>query len=732
MQSGMAVGQIPSHRSAVPTRLACAAGEPEPARSTPPRMSVHATQEQFLEVIDRDEAERRFRAVLRLQPLGAETVLLDAALGRVAADDIAARGDVPSFDRSDFDGFAVRAADTYGATEEQPRYLELLPEVIAPGKVPQSAVDRGTAATIATGGMLPRGADAVVMIEHTDVVHGGAGPQLAVRKAVSPGHGVTFAGTDITAGEIVVRRGEILTSRETSVLAAVGVDRLQVWRRPRVAILSTGDELVEPGAPIRPGQIYDSNAQTLAHAVRELGAEPLRLGIAPDDASRLRDALRHALQSADVVLLSGGTSKGAGDVSYRVLRELTQPGIVAHGVALKPGKPICLAAHQGKPVVVLPGFPTSAIFTFHEFVAPVIRILAGRTAEPPSTVVARLAVKVNSQVGRTEYLLVGLVERSQPATASAAAVGDDELRRTVPDSAPAAPSDEPPQPALAAYPMGKGSGSVTAFSRADGFITIPRNQELLEAGAPVRVQLLGRQWRVADLVVIGSHCVGLDYLLGRVQEAGYRTRFLAVGSTAGLHAASRGECDVAGIHLLDPDSGVYNTPFVRGDLCLLSGYRRRQGIVFRPGDPRFEGKTAPQAVADAASRDDCVMVNRNQGSGTRILIDQLLGGAQPPGYAVAARNHHAVAAAVAQGRADWGVAIWWVARLHGLGFLPLCDEQYDFVIPAARWNRPAVGAFRQLLESPSVRAVLASYGLEARRSADSAGENFSSASSSES
>jgi putative molybdopterin biosynthesis protein len=364
---------------------------------------------------------------------------------------------------------------------------------------------------------------------------------------------------------------------------------------------------------------------------------------------------------------------------------LRDPGIVAHGVALKPGKPICLAATRGKPVVVLPGFPTSAIFTFHEFVAPVLRALAGRGLEERTTVRARLAVKVNSEIGRTEYLLVGLVETRDAAD---------------------------PDTSLAAYPMGQGSGSVTTFSRADGFTTIGRHEEIVEAGTIVDVHLLGRELQVADLVVIGSHCIGLDYLLSRLQRDGVRTKFLAVGSTAGLEAAKRGECDIAGMHLLDPKTGEYNRPFLNPTLELIPGYGRLQGVVFLPGDRRFEGSDARKAIAEAKGDPSCVMVNRNQGSGTRALIDRLLEGARPAGYAFQPRNHNAVAAAVAQGRADWGVTLDTVARNAGLGFLPVQDERYDFVAPASRGDRPAVLAFRKLLNDPATRNALARLGLK--------------------
>ncbi|MCA9153314.1 MAG: molybdopterin biosynthesis protein [Planctomycetales bacterium] len=663
-------------------------------------------QDQFLDVIDRDEAERRFHAALQLTPLGSETIPLAAALGRTLAADARAAVDVPSFDRSNVDGYAVQAADTFGATEERPVALRLLPETIATAVEPTCVVGPGEAVEIATGGMMPRGADAVVMVEHADEelvdANDDSGRQLVVRRAVTAGAHVAYAGTDIAAGETVVRRGETLTSRETGVLAAIGVIEVAVWRRPRVGILSTGDEIIAPGMPMRAGLVYDSNARVLADAALELGGEPIELGIVHDNLEQLRERTLAALATCDIVLLSGGTSKGAGDLSYRVVREFSDPGIVAHGVALKPGKPICLAVTRGKPLVILPGFPTSAIFTFHEFVAPVIRRLAGLPPLDRQRVPARLAVKVNSEIGRTEYLLVGLVERAEAAADEEAA---DSTLTGVSAELPAATS-----PRLAAYPMGKGSGSVTAFSRADGFVTIGRQHEIVEAGARVEVQLLGRELRVADLVVIGSHCVGLDYLLGRLQDQGFHTKFLAVGSTAGLEAVRRGECDLAGVHLLDERSGEYNRPFLSDKMQLIPGYGRLQGVVFRRDDVRFAGHSARSAVAAVKDMPGCLMVNRNQGSGTRILIDQLLAGARPAGYSHQSRSHNAVAAAVAQGRADWGVAIRTVADQANLGFLPLTAEQYDFVHPTARANRPALLAFRQLLTTPETREALAERG----------------------
>ncbi len=617
-------------------------------------------QQQFLEVLDRDEAEARWRAVVDAAPLPSEAVPLAEALGRVLAEDVRAEVDVPGFDRSNMDGFAVRAADTFGASEEVPVRLSLHAESIPTGVSPSHEVKPGSAISIATGGMLPRGADAVVPVEHTDVEDGGG--SVVVRRAAVPGGAVSFAGTDMGRGETVLLAGTRLTSRETGVLAAIGRADVACVRRPRVAILSTGDEIVQPGEAMRPGLVYDSNGRILADAVRELGGEPWFLGAFRDDEAALREALGRALADADLVLLSGGTSKGEGDLNGRVVSEL-EPGIVVHGVALKPGKPICLAAHGTRPVVILPGFPTSAIFTFHEFVAPVLRGLAGLSPEGRETLSARLAQKTNSERGRLEYLLVGLVR------------GEDG--------------------GLAAYPMGKGSGSVTAFSRADGFVRIGRNTEIVEADAPVDVTLIGRDLPLADLVVIGSHCVGLDRIASRLSRDGLRVKVLAVGSQGGLAAAQRGECDAAPIHLLDPATGRYNAPFLSEGLVLLPGYTRMQGVVTRGDEARDVG----ELLVDPALR----MVNRNRGSGTRVLIDRLLdehgrADPRPPGFAYEPRSHFAVAAAVAQGRADWGVTTLGVAREAGLRFRPLQAEQYDFAVPRARLERPAVRALARLLE----------------------------------
>ena len=638
-----------------------------------------ARQEQFLEVVSAEDARARFAQHVDLAPLPGEAVPLAAALGRVLANDVTAPIDVPPFDRANVDGFALRSIDTAGASDTAPRRLRLNGEVIVCGHAPVLEVAPDSATTIATGGVIPRGADAVVMIEHTELVEGEDAPSIDVRRAVAPGQFVSYAGSDIARGEVVLRRGTRISSREIGMLAACGIAAAEVVRKPKVAVLSTGDELVPPGGALAPAHLYDSNGAIIAAAVAEAGGEPIAFGAFPDEATALELAMRAAFEACDMVVLSGGTSKGAGDLSHQIVSKLGR--ILVHGVALKPGKPLCLAIAEGKPLAVLPGFPTSAIFTFHAFVAPMIRACAGLPPEAARTIDAEVPVRIPSELGRQEFVLVALVAG---------------------ESGPVA------------FPTAKGSGAVTSFSQADGFLEIDALAAALDAGTRARVTLIGQETTLPDLVIMGSHDIALDLVLGALK--GFSARSIAVGSQGGVAAAQRGECDLAPVHLVDPATGVYNAHLLWGGVTLVKGWQRMQGFVHRSDDTRFAGKTADDAIKTALADSRCLMVNRNAGAGTRVLIDKLLGGSKPAGYSNQPKSHNAVAAAVAQGRADWGIAIESVACLYGLAFLPIAPEDYDFLLVEGRRDRPAVQAFLAALRDDSVREKIRALGM---RPADS-------------
>jgi len=639
----------------------------------------------FRELVSVEEAKRRLREHFEPHTLGVERVPLSSCCDRVLAEGITAPLDVPSFDRAVMDGYALHAEDTYEADEENPLELRIVGSIGA-GEKPEITVGKEEAAEISTGAPIPKGANAVLMVEYTSV----EGEVLKVFRAVSKGENVMPAGSDIMAGEAVLRSGIVLTPRESGVLAALGLGEVNVFKKPRVAVISTGNELVVPGERLSFGKIYDINSRSILDSVRECGGDATFIGIARDDINEIRQRIERALEIGDIVVVSGGTSAGVGDFIYRVIDDVGQPGILVHGVAVKPGKPTIIALAKGKPIFSLPGYPTSALMIFNIFVAPIIRLMAGVDPEMETkTVVGMTSSRVFTSGGRREYIPVHLVKTE----------GDKFM----------------------VYPVPGDSGAITTLAKADGFIEVPENRTFLEEGETVEVKLLGSQIKPADLIFIGSHCLGVDLILKLVQKRvpGLLCKVVNVGSSGGLAAIRRGEGDIAGVHLLDQETGEYNLPFLREyavqDRALLfGGYLRKQGLIVARGNPKRI------AGFEDLMRDDITFVNRNPGSGTRILTDmklrsiaQKIGSSLDDlsdrinGYSVEAKSHAAIATSVAMGKADAGVGIKAAAEMYVLDFLPIADEQYDFVVNVGRLKKPVVRAFVETLRSSEFREKLA-------------------------
>jgi len=602
--------------------------------------------------------------------LGFEDVHIERAHGRLLAENVYAKVDVPPFDRADMDGFAVKAEDTFKAREDEPVKLRIVGCVRA-GEVPRFEVESGCAVEISTGAMIPRGANAVVMVEYTSVEDG----YVYIYKPVAPMENISSAGSDVMAGELVVRKGKVLTAREIGLIASVGVKTVRVFRRPRVAVISTGDEVVEVGRDLEPGKIYDVNLYSISSKVLECGCDVVQLGIVGDKYDEIRDVVGRALDLCDVVITSGGTSSGLGDVIYRVFEEFGD--VLVHGIAVKPGKPTVIAKAKNKILFGLPGYPVSALMIFEILVAPFLRRLSGCVSSR-NVVKAVVQVRTHSDFGRREFRPVAIVDTGR----------------------------------FVAYPFTSYSGSTSTLAKADGFIEIPENVAFIDEGEVVDVYLFG-DYKPSEIVIIGSHCLGVDLI---VELGGFDAKVINVGSMGGLLAVKRGEADIAGTHLLD-ESGVYNIPFIQRlnlkDVVLVKGYLREQGLIVKRGNPKgifgFEDLL----------RDDVTFINRNRGSGTRVLIDMELEKVAKnlgmnfddvrrivKGYDVEAKTHTAVAVAVSMGKADVGVGIRTVAERYNLDFIPIRPEEFDFVMRKEKLGKDSVRRFLKILTSEEFRDAL--------------------------
>jgi len=615
-----------------------------------------------------------------LNNIGTEKVRLDQADGRVLAESVFSGVDLPPFDRAEMDGFAVLSEDLEGASEQRPVKLKVTGNIGA-GEPSLREVRRRECVEIATGAPMPRGADSVVMVEYTERVKG----YVKIFKGTTPGENVASAGSDIQVGEMVLRKGTVLGTREVGILAAVGMKEAAVVRRAKVGIISTGDELVDPGDTLSFGRIYDINSSSLMVAVREAGGEAQYLGRAKDDYDKIKRRITDGLRRCDVLIVSGGTSAGTGDLVYRVLEDVCDKGILVHGLHVKPGKPTIIAADKGKLVFGLPGYPVSALIIFDQIVRPYLERLGRRSPTVRGVLRGRLVERVNAARGRRWFLPVHVIRR-----------GD---RNSI-------------------YPILSSSGAIGTLAKADGYIVVGEDAEFIDSGEEVAVNLFFESGVSADLTVMGSHCPGLDLLLELLfRREGIRSKTANIGSLGGLGAVARGEADVAGIHLLDEKSLKYNEPYViKAGLpkgSFIKGYRRLQGIMVKKGNPK-----RVRNLKDIL-RGDIIFVNRNRGSGTRVLTDHLLraiakeGGVDfaeltkgIKGYRWEAKTHSAVAAAVHQGRADAGVGVKSVARAYGLDFIPIGYEEYDFVVSPESREKDAVKVFLGYLRSEDFKRLL--------------------------
>lgn len=597
--------------------------------------------------------------------LPAEEVELDACLGRVTAGPVLARRSSPHYPAAAMDGVAVRAAETAGAGETTP--------VVLPA-------ERGV--PVNTGEPLPAGSDAVVMIEEVRPAPGGG---CELRAAVAPWENVRPVGEDLVVSEVILPEGHRIRPVDLGALLAGGVVRVSVRRRPRVAILPTGTELVDlaadPERELRPGQIVEYNSRVIAGLVAEWGGLPERRPPVPDRPEELKAALQAALEASDVLVVNAGSSAGTRDYTVHLLEELGR--VVVHGVALKPGRPTILAVVDGQPVLGLPGYPVTAVLVAEVFLAPLLARLLGTAPPAPAAAQAKLTRRVTSPPGVEEFLRVRLGEVEGELIAS---------------------------------PIARGAGLITTLVRADGVVRIPRLSQGFPAGAEVPVELRRDLSAIRQTILLaGSHDPLLD-LLGSLLARAHPGRGLAVaplGSLGGLLALSRREAHLAGSHLLDEATGEYNLPFlpryVPEPVAVVNLVFRQQGLLVQPGNPK--------GIRDWAdlSRPGVSFINRQRGSGTRVLLDleltrRGLDPAQIEGYEREEYTHTGLAAAVQGGTADVGLGLYSAARALGLDFVPVAEERYDLVIPERELETARIGDLLEVVRSAAFRAAAAQLG----------------------
>lgn len=631
----------------------------------------------FHTLLSIEEAELKLEQLGLLKPIGEEEIELENAYGRVLAEDIFSPIDYPPFDRSEVDGYAVSIKSVEGADELHPKKLKVVGKVSI-GEIPSISIAEDFTTSIDTGAIIPKGADGIIMEEYTERV---TPNEVIVYKSIVPGENISFAGSDISLGELVLKKGTRITYKEIGVLAALGISRVRVFKKPKVVVVSIGNELQKPGTKLALGKIYDTNGYAITSFLKQRGFDVRYHGILPDSEEVVYNEITKLLTSFDVVITSGGTSAGEEDITYRVFERLGT--ILVHGLRVKPGKPTVIAiSREGKILFGLPGFPFSALSVAMLLLVKVLERLEGFESR---LMIARAmsTFKVRKDIGRTWFMPVIL-----------SSIGGK----------------------LFAILLQTSSGSVSALLKADGIAIIREDKDYVDEGEEIEIARFGDELKEA--VIIGSHDTLLTMLLTRFGIID-RVSIGFVGSYRGLQLMRRGYIDVSPIHLLDPATGEYNIPFIEKDkelsnkAVLVRGYRRKLVLAFAKGNPKNV-----KGFEDIL-RTDIRFVNRNRGSGTRIYIDKVLEDIAKSssqsfskivrninGYWYEVSTHTGVAAAIAQGRADVGVCTEHAAMLYNLDYIPLTWEYYDFLINVHSMDKNIIKKFIEGLRNPLTKDVV--------------------------
>lgn len=619
---------------------------------------------EYLTNVPLDEARGEYLA--RLQENGfdgqTEMVSVQNACGRITARAVYAAICAPHYAASAMDGIAVHAKDTFGATETTPVRL-----------TPQQYM------VVDTGDPVPEDCDAVIMVE--DIVRG-EDESVTIYAAAAPWQHIRQIGEDICAGEMILASYMEVTPAAIGAMIAGGVLEIEVIKKPVIGIIPTGDEIVAPCADPKPGDILEFNSSIFSAMVQEWGAEAKTYPIVTDRFDAIREMVARAADECDIVLLNAGSSAGREDYSVSVIRELGD--VVYHGIAIKPGKPAILGLRGAVPILGVPGYPVSGIIVIEELLKPLVAEWFHSNMAPVQLATATLTRPVVSGLKYQEFVRVRMGEVGGKLTAS---------------------------------PLSRGAGVVSSFMKADGILEVPQGTEGYEAGEEVQVRLLSTPEKLQNtLVVIGSH----DPLLDEVADMMHRadpTVFMSsshVGSMGGIMAIRRGEAHAGGCHLLDTETGVYNLSFLKkyfpnGGIRLVRCVGRQQGLMLAKGNP-----LDIKEFADIA-KNGVRYVNRQKGSGTRVLMDYLceqyaVNVSDIYGYEREELTHTSVAAQIANGSADAGMGIYSAAQLYDLDFLPICIEEYDLIIPDHAWETPVVQQLIATLKSPAFREKMLAMG----------------------